>query len=138
MSFLQNNLEKYTVKQMCKALKFPRSTYYEALLPVPFNKEQEYQKFSAEVKQCFEKNKRCYGVVKIYYKLNEDRTPCSIQHVQRHMQRQGLCSVVVKQYNYKANQEKILDYKENVLNRDFKAETVNQKWVTDITDIYVL
>lgn len=30
------------------------------------------------------------------------------------------------------------DDKENVLNRDFKANTVNQKWVTDITYIHVL
>ena len=31
MSFIQANLDKYTVKQMCSALKFPRSTYYAAL-----------------------------------------------------------------------------------------------------------
>lgn len=29
------NLDKYTVKQMCSALKFPRSTYYLALNHVP-------------------------------------------------------------------------------------------------------
>lgn len=32
MSFIQANLDKYTVKQMCSALKFPRSTYYAALI----------------------------------------------------------------------------------------------------------
>lgn len=30
------------------------------------------------------------------------------------------------------------DDKENVLNRDFKADTINQKWGTDITHIHVL
>ena len=138
MSFIQNNLENYTVKQMCKALKFARSSYYEALVHVPSNKEQEYHKFSAEVKQCFEENKKRYGAVKIHRKLNDDGIPCSIKRVQRHMQRQGLCSVVVKRYNHKANQGKVPDDKENVLNRDFKAETINQKWVTDITYIHVL
>lgn len=54
------------------------------------------------------------------------------------MQRQGLHSVVVKKYNHKANQGKVPDDKENVLNRDFKAETINWKWVTDITYIHVL
>lgn len=54
------------------------------------------------------------------------------------MQRQDLHSVVVKKYNHKANQGKIPDDKENVLNRDFQADTINQKWVTDITYIHVL
>lgn len=138
MSFINNNLDKYTVRQMCKALKFARSTYYKALICVPSNKEKEYQKFSAEVKQCFEENKKRYGAVKIYRKLNDSGIPCSIKRVQRHMQRQGLRSVVVKKYNHKANQGKVPDDKENVLNRNFKAETINQKWVTDITYIHVL
>lgn len=138
MSFINNNLKKYTVKQMCKALKFARSTYYEALVHVPSNREQEYLKFSAEVKQCFEENKKRYGAVKIHHKLNDNGVPCSIKRVQRHMQRQGLHSVVVKKYNHKANQGKVPDDKENVLNRDFKAETINKKWVTDITYIHVL
>ncbi|MEG2146576.1 MAG: transposase [Lachnospiraceae bacterium] len=79
MSFIQNNLENYTVNQ----------------------------KFSAEVKQCFEENKKRYGAVKIHRKLNDGGIPCSIKRVQRHMQRQGLCSVVVKKYNHKANQGKV-------------------------------
>lgn len=45
VSFIHNNLEKYAVRQMCKALKFPRSAYYKALLPILSNKEQEYQNF---------------------------------------------------------------------------------------------
>lgn len=138
MSFINNNLSKHTVKQMCKALKFPRSTYYEALLRVPSNREQEYQKFAAEVKQCFEASKKRYGAVKISRKLNEASIPCSVKRVQRHMRRQGLHSVVVKKYNHKANYGKVPDDKENILNRNFKAETINQKWVTDITYIHVL
>ena len=35
-------------------------------------------------------------------------------------------------------QGKVPDDKENILNRNFNASTINQKWVTDITYIYVL
>lgn len=31
MLFIQANLDKYTVKQMCSALKFSRSTYYAVM-----------------------------------------------------------------------------------------------------------
>jgi hypothetical protein len=114
VSFINNNLDKYTVKQMCKALKFARSTYYEVLIRVPSDKEQEYLKFSTEVKQCFEENKKRYGAVKIYRKLNENGFPCNIKLVQLHMQRQGLRSVVVRKYNHKVSHGKVPDGKENI------------------------
>lgn len=40
VSFIQANLDKYTVKQICSALKFPRITYYAALNHVPSKREQ--------------------------------------------------------------------------------------------------
>lgn len=123
---------------MCKALKFLRSTYYKALVHVPSNRELEYRKFSEEVKQCFHENKKRYGAIKIHRKLTDKGIPCSVKRVQRHMQKQELHSVVVKKYNHKANHGKVPDDKENVLNRDFQADTINQKWVTDITYIHVL
>ena len=113
---------------MCKALKFPRSTYYKALVHVPLNRELEYRKFSEEVKQCFHENKKRYGAIKIHRKLTDKGIPSSVKRVQRHMQKQELHSVVVKKYNHKANHGKVPDDKENVLNRDFQADTINQKW----------
>lgn len=44
---------------------------------------------------------------------------------------------VVKKYNHKASQGKVPDDKENISNRNFKAETINRKWVTAITYIHV-
>lgn len=38
VSFIQANRDKYTVKQMCKVLKFPRSTYYAAINHKPSKK----------------------------------------------------------------------------------------------------
>ena len=44
--FIQNHLKYYTVSQLCGALKFPRSTYYKALVCVPSNRQKEYEAFS--------------------------------------------------------------------------------------------
>ena len=45
--------------------------------------------------------------------------------------------MVTKRYNHKSNCGNIPSDKENILNRNFGATTINQKWVTDITYIYV-
>jgi len=44
----------------------------------------------------------------------------------------------VKKYNHQTNKGAVQDDKENILNRDFKADTINQKWCTDITYIHLL
>ena len=97
----------------------------------------EYEEFGRKVKQAFEDSKRRYGAVKLCRVLNAAGTPCSIKRVQRHMAEQGLRSVVVKKYSHHANHGSIPDDKVNILKRDFGAETINQKWCTDITYIHV-
>lgn len=45
---------------------------------------------------------------------------------------------VVKKYYHPVNKGIVPDNKENILNQDFKADTITQKWCTDITYIHVL
>ena len=71
MSFIQANLDKYTVKQMCSVLQFPRSTYYAALNHVPSKREQEYKEFSDEVLSIYNEFKKRYGAIKIHRELND-------------------------------------------------------------------
>ncbi len=97
----------------------------------------EYEEFGRKVKQAFEDSKRRYGAVKLCRVLNGAGTPCSIKRVQRHMAEQGLRSVVVKKYNHHADHGSIPDDKVNILKHDFRTETINQKWCTDITYIHV-
>ena len=96
------------------ALKFPRGTYYKALVRVPSNKQKEYEEFGRKVKQAYEDSKQRYGAVKICRILNDNGTSCSVKRVQRHMAEQGLRSVVVKKYNHRANHGSVPDDKVNI------------------------
>lgn len=138
MSFIQVNIDKYTVKQMCSALKFPRSTYYATVNHVPTKREEEYNNFSKEVLNVYHEFKKRYGAIKIQRELNARNIPYSVKRVQRHMKTLDIKSIVVKKYQYPKNQGSIPDDKENILNRDFKADTVFKKLVTDITYIHVV
>lgn len=138
MTFIQNHQNHYTVSQLCSTLKFPRSTYYKALVCAPSNRQKEYEAFATQVKAAYDESKQRYGAVKICRSLNDNGISCSLKRVQRHMATQGLRSVVVKKYNHHANHGTVPDDRENILNRDFTAESINQKWCTDITYIHVL
>lgn len=52
------------------------------------------------------------------------------------MARQGLHSVVKRNYNHHTSHGSVPNNKENILKRDLKAETINQKWCTDIISMY--
>lgn len=138
VSFIQANLDKYTVKQMCSALKFPRSTYYATLNHVPSKNEQEYMEFSKEVLSVYNEFKKRYGAIKIHRELNDRNTSCSVKRVQHHMKKLEIKSIVVKKYQSQKNQGTVPNDKENILNRDFSADTVFKKLVTDITCIHVV
>ena len=138
MSFIQANASKYTIKQLCSALKFPRSTYYAALNHVPSKREQEFAEFSNAVFSVYTEFKKRYGAIKIQRELNDRNITCSVKRVQRHMKKLDIKSIVVKKYQYQKNQGSVPDDKENILNRDFVADTVFKKLVTDITYIHVV
>ena len=89
------------------------------------------------MKRAYEDSKQRYGAVKICRILNDGGTSCSVKRVQRHMAEQGLRSIVVKKYNHHANYGTIPNGKVNILKRDFQADTIHQKWCTDITYIHV-
>ena len=122
---------------MCKVLKFPRSTYYCAIKHVPSKREQEYDEFSNQVLAVYLEFKKRYGAIKIQKELNSRGIYCSVNRVQRHMRRLGIKSIVVKKYHYQKNQDTVPDDKENIIDRNFQADTVFKKLVTDITYIHV-
>ena len=48
-----------------------------------------------------------------------------------------LVSIIQKKYNpYKQSKELVLE-RDNILEQDFSTTSINQKWVSDITYIYV-
>lgn len=93
--------------------------------------------FQAELKTIYFENKKHYGAPKIQKVLEQSGTKASLKRVQRHMAKLGLCSIVTKKYKHHSDNTPVVS-RANILNRDFEATTINQKWVTDITYIHVL
>lgn len=95
------------------------------------------EKLKAEIKQIWTESKSRYGAPKIRKILTDRGIKVSIKRVQRYMSAMDIRSIVVKKFRY--HSEKVTsDDKENILNRDFKTTSINQKWCTDITYIYTI
>ncbi len=112
----------------------PRSTYYywEKRLTQP----DKYEKVKGAIHEIFHEHRGRYG----YRRITKELAKRGFQHdpktINRLMNEIGLkCMVRMKKYrSYKGNVGKIAP---NVLNRDFSAEKMNQKWVTDVTEFHL-
>jgi transposase InsO family protein len=122
---------------MCKVLGVSRSSYYKFLNKQESIRNIENKQFEEKILSIYNNSKKRYGAPKIYKTLIAEGFKISLKRVQRIMKKLGIKSIVVRKYRPYSSKKKV-EEKENVLNRDFSATTVNQKWVTDITYIYTL
>ncbi len=87
----------------------------------------------AEIAAIYHENKGRYGCRRITIELHKRKFLLNHKTVQRLMKELGLvCRVRMKKYrSYKGEVGKVAP---NLPNRDFHAEKLNQKWVTDVTE----
>ena len=97
------------------------------------NSSDKYKAVKAEITAIYHENKGRYGYRRITTELHKRNFLLNHKTVQRLMKELGLvCRVRRKKYrSYKGEVGKIAP---NLLNRDFRAEKPNQKWVTDVTE----
>ena len=97
------------------------------------NRADKYKAVKAEITAIYHENKGRYGCRRITAELHKRNFLLNHKTVQRLMKELGLvCRVRMKKYrSYKGEVGKIAP---NLLNRDFRAEKPNQKWVTDVTE----
>ena len=127
---------------MCSVLEVSRSGFYswkkrKDAPPTP--REQAKQKRRDLVEELFNESRKIYGYRKTCAVLRKRGVACSPNTVHADYKRRGLKSVVKKKHRIcTTDSQHDLPIAKNVLNRDFKAEKPNEKWVTDITYVETL
>ena len=123
---------------MCNVLKISRAAYYKHLHRKPSRYEQENKTLDQEIINEYTASKRRYGAPKIHKILENKGLSISLKRVQRRMKKLGIKSIVVKKWKPSCQSKNKTVQKENIIKGDFSAETINKKWLTDITYIYTL
>lgn len=125
---------QYSVHALCEALCVSRGTFYNHI----FRRKEVtvYDKRRTEMKEhiraVFDESQQRFGANKIAAVLSERGIPISPKYVRDLMQEMGLQSIT--RYSKRDYQkEKRLAKKQNILQRQFKADEPNRVWVSDVT-----
>lgn len=129
--------QAYPVKLLCEVSQVSRSGYYKWISrKASPNKDHGIEEKILDV---YTKSKKVYGYRRIKFAL-ERTWGLIVNHkkVIRLMKKLDIRSVI-RRKRFKYINPKNLDQgkvEPNILNRDFKASKLNEKWVTDITYLY--
>jgi putative transposase len=125
---------KYPISIMCLFFRVSRSGYYDFVKRM--NRPQMDEPLAEMIRQCQNRCGKTYGYRRIQIWLNREKSihynPKTVLKV---MNRYGLLSEIRRRRKYKLMGEQVHKYA-NLLNRDFKADRPNAKWVTDISYIH--
>jgi transposase InsO family protein len=134
--FVEENQKTFDVKSMCRVLKVSRSGYYAWRKRKPSAREMANQELSQEIKAVFEESGQTYGSPRICAELQAKGYPCSRYRVARLMRQNGWQAKPKRRKWVKTTDSgHDLPIASNLLNREFKADNPNEKWVTDISYI---
>ncbi len=122
---------------MCRVLKMPKSTYYQAFHKKPNSYYVANEELLELIKAIHQKSKGRYGAPKIHARLQQEGYSCRIKRVQRLMKEAGIQSTITKKYRPTPTSGPV-EERENVLEQDFTTTTINEKRVAAITYIHTL
>ena len=129
-----NEEKKYPIKALCDILKLNRSSYYKWLTSDRSAQETRDAELIERICTLYQESNGIFGYRRMQLNLKRRfNIRCNKKRVYRVMKAIGLKSVIRrKRPNYVKSTPEITA--ENILNRDFTAQTINEKWLTDVTE----
>ena len=129
---IYRNKSKYLIKTMCEFFGVSRSGYYNYVAKLA--KSDKDEAMGKLIAKCQNMSKQTYGYRRICIWLQRQGIKINQKAVLRIMNKYGLLSEIRRRKKYRRMSEQLHKY-ENLLNRDFRADVPNKKWVTDISYI---
>ncbi|PKM86553.1 MAG: hypothetical protein CVU87_11775 [Firmicutes bacterium HGW-Firmicutes-12] len=126
--------EAYPVENICRILNLNRSSYYKWLHRSKSTSEYENEDILHKLGYLYAEFNGIYGYRRLTDELNERyKTGYNYKRIYRLTHLVGLKAVIRrKRPKYQRSTPEVTA--ENILNRDFTAEKLNEKWLTDVTE----
>jgi len=133
--FIEQCKHEFPVVVMCQVLDVSESGFYAwRKRPVCQHKREDAQ-LTETIREEFHTHQGRYGSPRIHRELRDGQIKCSRKRVARLMRDAGLCAKRKRRRVLTTQRDRTHPVAPNVLNREFRAEAPNRKWVTDITSI---
>lgn len=113
-----------------------RSGYYASRRRPESNRARRQREMLECIRRIHEESHNIYGSPTITEALHADGIACSRGMIARLMRKNGIRSKVRKKFKATTNSSHNLPVANNILNREFKTNERNRKWVSDITYIW--
>nr|WP_083865894.1 IS3 family transposase [Deinococcus peraridilitoris] len=132
-AFIHQHQEAFPVELMCEVLEVSLSGYYAWRRRPECNRVQKDRVLTAKIITYHQRSRETYGTPRIKEDLAEEGLMVSRQRIGRLMKAAKLQVRCKRKFRTTTKSKHTHPVAENVLDRDFKANGPNQKWVTDIT-----
>lgn len=127
---------EYPITIMCRVLEVSVSGYYAWCHRTPSQHSREDAQLAEQVKTAFQANRGVYGSPRVHAELQAQGIPCARKRVARLMREQGLAARRPRHRTLTTQSEQGAHVAPNLLQRDFRADEPNRKWVADTTYIW--
>jgi transposase InsO family protein/transposase-like protein len=127
--------DRYRLKDLLVVTDMAKSSY--CYQQQALSRPDKYANLRTEVKGIFAETRSCYGYRRIHAAARRTGTRVSEKVIRRIMREEQLSAHRPKRRKYSSYLGEISPETENIVNRDFSAETPNKKWLTDITEFSI-
>ena len=133
--FVAKHRGAWPVNLMCEALGVSRGGFYAWLTRPRSLRSLSDEVLGAQVHQSFVRSDRTYGARRVWHDVLEQGQACGLHRIERLMREQALRARPRRRGLPKdrGTRSAVAD---NVLDRQFRADGPNQKWVADFTYIW--
>ena len=136
-NIVQKSRQEASVETLCGALGVSVSGYYAWRSREPSQREQTDAQLLKHIQAVYQAGRGIYGSPRIHAALHEQGLHCSRKRVVRLMQENGLRSHRRPQRRVQTTDSRHnRPVAPNLLQRDFSASGLNQKWVGDMVGIW--
>lgn len=133
--FVAKHRGVWPVNLMCEALGVSRSGFYAWLVRPRSQRSLSDERLGAQVRQSFLGSDRTYGARRIWHDVQALGEHCGLHRIERLMREQALRARPRRRGLPQDHGERSA-IADNLLDRQFKADAPNRKWVADFTYIW--
>ncbi len=124
---------EYSVSVMCRFFEVSRSGYYNFVRRI--GQAESDAELAKKIQECQDRTDKTYGYRRVWKWLKDRNIERNPKTVLRVMKKYGLLSEIHRRRKWINLGQQVHKYK-NLLNRQFRTDRPNAKWVTDISYIH--